>query len=100
MEVAAVGVHDAELVDVGLDVKVADQELAAVRGLHGLEQLEAVVGAPDHPEARAVGVDGHDRRFGGDVEGDSAAVRGPIRVLQAERRWHDLAEVGAVGVQT
>jgi hypothetical protein len=42
VEVAPVGVHDAELVDLGLDVEAADQELAAVGRPHRLEQLEPV----------------------------------------------------------
>ena len=44
MEIVPVGVHDAELVDLGLDVEAADQELTAVGGSHRLAQLEPVVG--------------------------------------------------------
>jgi hypothetical protein len=59
-------------------------ELTAVGGPHRLEQLEPVVGASNHSQALAVGVDHHDRcvrRYGFDVEGDPGAVGGPVRVF-------------------
>jgi hypothetical protein len=59
------------------DVDGAEQELAAVRRPHRLEQLEPGVRAAQHPQAAVVGVDRRDRLIGcggGDVEDDPAAI--------------------------
>jgi hypothetical protein len=53
VQVTPIGVHDAELVDMGLDVEAADQELAAIGESHWLEQFEPAAGTLDRVQAAA-----------------------------------------------
>src|SRR5262245_48872708 len=105
VDVAAGGVHGADLVETRGPVVAAGEKFAAVGGPDGFEEPELVGPRLQDPGRAAVGAYDKDRSgvgcldgFGGDVEGDEPAVRGPVRVFQAGARWHDLVQPGAVGV--
>ena len=99
VEVSPVRVHDAELVNPGLDVVAADQELAAVGGPYRLEQPEPVMGASEARRPLPSGWTAMTAAsvLGGDVEGDPGAV-GDQSVFQVRERRDDLSQVRVVGV--